>query len=40
MLEHNLVKNEDYQHLVNSIKENLEEWMETIERYDAWLMCS
>ena len=38
MLNHGLIGKEDYQYLVNEIKENQEEWLETIERYDDWLM--
>ncbi len=38
MLDHGLVGKVDYQYLVNEIKENREEWLETIERYNNWLM--
>jgi len=38
MLEHGLIQKEDYQNLANSIKENQEVWIDTIERYDEWLM--
>lgn len=38
MLDRGLVEKADYQHLVDEIKENQDEWLETIERYDNWLM--
>lgn len=38
MMDCGLVEKGDYQHLVSEIKENQEEWLETIERYDEWLM--
>lgn len=38
MLECGLIEKEDYQHLVSEIKENQEEWLDTIERYNDWVM--
>lgn len=38
MLDRGLVEKKDYQYLVDTIKENRDEWIETIERYDDWLM--